>query len=1003
MSFSSEELEEFKNEAIDLLDIAEKSLLQLDGSSEFKRLFDTIFRSLHNLKGASGMMELFSLQSHTHELETILMSFKSKDSIPKNVIDFFLKGIDHARAILIENEVKKFNYQINLEQSQNVEPTVIKSENKTSIEVNSEYILECEEMIERISKNIQLLENKNDSKDCIDELYRDIHSLKGGAYLLNFKNLGDLTHALESSLENVRSGTHFISKELINLLFKNLILIEKIMNEIKINKTDIPFTERVQVEIIQLLKTSNELNKVEVQSENQNLHSQENSEENEKNSTSLSQQSKNKDFIKDVDPSSSSIRVSVSLLDHLMTLMGEMVLVRNQVLQYSNKSDDLELLSMSKRLNMVTSEIQSEMMKTRMQSIGNVFSKFNRVVRDLATELNKSIELNIFGAETELDKSLLEAIKDPLTHIVRNSCDHGIETREERRKKGKSETGTLTIKSYHEGGQVVIEVSDDGKGLHQKTLLQKSIEKGLITEAQSLKMSQKEIFNLIFAPGFSTAAKVTNVSGRGVGMDVVRTNIERIGGTVELFSVENQGTVIKIKIPLTLAIIPALLVECGQSTFAIPQVKLEELVRVEQNVDQPLIEVLHGAPVFRLRGKILPLVDLNEVLKFSKDNWKEKQIINIAVLNADHFSFGLIIDQIHDTADIVVKPLNKLLKSLQIYSGATIRGDGTVSLILDVSGIAKVSKIGLDQKVQKESDLSNHSKINKEIESQEFLIFKLNSPTKHAIPLSYVNRLEEFYGKDIEYSGKTPVIRYRNQLLQLIYVNDSFGYSEKGHDFSTKEIFSVLVIHRGDSFYGLVVDEILDILLTQCPLDTTMSHEKYLFGHLNMKDELINVVDPFELILNVLPNEQKNESFLSLKAKNETNIKKHLIKNILLVEDTLFFRNAVAHVLQKNDCQVYCINNGEEAISFLNKNEVKIDCIISDIEMPKMNGLQLASHLKNSQNYSHIPLIAMSSRADSKTISDGKKSGFDIYLEKFKPQQLIDSLNELEKIERKVA
>jgi two-component system chemotaxis sensor kinase CheA len=702
--------------------------------------------------------------------------------------------------------------------------------------------------------------------------------------------------------------------------------------------------------------------------------------------------------------------VPVSLLDNLMTLMGEMVLVRNQVLQFSNKSEDLEFLSMSKRLNVVTTEIQGEMMKTRMQPIGNVLTKFNRVVRDLSQELSKNLNITLQGADTELDKSLLEAIKDPLTHIVRNSCDHGIETPEVRRKSGKPEVGTIAIKAYHEGGQVVIEITDDGKGLHKDMLVNKAIEKGVLTTIQAAKMTEKEIFNLIFAPGFSTAAKITNVSGRGVGMDVVRTNIERIGGTVDLASEAGRGTQIKIKIPLTLAIVPALLVKCGTGTFAIPQVKLEELVRVDQSSGDNRIEYLHGSPVYRLRGNILPLVDLNKILGTRPGGENpDPTIINIAVLNAEQCSFGVIIDEVQDTADIVVKPLNRLLKSLQVYSGATVLGDGSIALIFDVLGLSKVAQLGHSKEKNQASNNALAEKTRKLTELQDFLLVRLNSATKHAIVLNYVNRLEEFKTTDIELSGNQRVIRYRDLILPLISASEQLGYPRNDAKTETKP---VVVIQRAGAFYGIEVEEILDTLSTDSEVDAGVVKQPGIFGNLNTKEELIVVVDPFELINRCFPDMNSSngiETMLQTSNVKQIQPPQNAIiaarasGRVLLVEDTVFFRKAIKSVLEKTGYEVITANDGREALEILNKQGSAFDVIVSDIEMPRMNGFQLAEQVRHHPVYANIGMLAVSSRADSKSMTEGSKAGFDLYLEKLKPAVLISAVEQVMKKRKSAA
>ena len=387
--------------------------------------------------------------------------------------------------------------------------------------------------------------------------------------------------------------------------------------------------------------------------------------------------------------SDSNIRVDVGLLDKLMTLVGELVLVRNQILQHANSTQQPTLNAASQRLNLLTTELQEGVMKTRMQPIGNIWSKLPRVVRDLARQCDKQIRLEMEGSETELDKTIIEAIKDPLTHIVRNAADHGVETPAERKAAGKATEGRLLLRAFHEGGQVNIEISDDGRGLNPERLRQKAVEKGLVTAEQASKMSDRESLNLVFAAGFSTAPKVTNISGRGVGMDVVKTNIERIGGVVDVQSNLGAGTTLKIKIPLTLAIIPALVVTTCESRYAIPQVNLVELVRRDSRDGGPGVEMIHGAPVYRLRGNLLPLVFLRTAFDAAAPDSTMDESFNIVVLQADGRTFGLVVDEINDTEEIVVKPLSKHLQGVPIFSGATIMGDGRVALILDTLGLAK--------------------------------------------------------------------------------------------------------------------------------------------------------------------------------------------------------------------------------------------------------------------------------------------------------------------------
>ena len=366
----------------------------------------------------------------------------------------------------------------------------------------------------------------------------------------------------------------------------------------------------------------------------------------------------------------STIRVDISVLDNLMNLVGELVLARNQILQFTTTQRDVAFTATSQRLNLITTELQAHIMKTRMQPIGVVWNKLPRVVRDLGQSFGKQIELEMEGADTELDKTIIEAIKDPLTHIVRNSCDHGIETPEQRAAAGKPPKGTLSLRAYHEGGQVNIEITDDGGGIDAAAAQGKRPSRsGLLTPERAERLSEHELVNLIFLPGLSTAKQVTKVSGRGVGMDVVRTNIEKIGGSIDLQSRLGRGTTIKIKIPLTLAIIPALVVVCHGQRFAIPQVNLVELVRLEEGAAEQKIEFVQGAPVYRLRGKLLPLVYLDQILQLDRAGQQRRNVSNIIVVQADERTFGLVVDGVNDTAEIVVKPLSKLLKAIRLLRG----------------------------------------------------------------------------------------------------------------------------------------------------------------------------------------------------------------------------------------------------------------------------------------------------------------------------------------------
>ncbi len=538
------------------------------------------------------------------------------------------------------------------------------------------------------------------------------------------------------------------------------------------------------------------------------------------------------------DTAPETIRVGVNLLDNLMTLVGELVLARNQLLQIANTVQDTNLHTVCQRMNLIATELQGEVMKTRMQPIGNVWSQFPRTVRDVALGCGKEVGIEMEGKETELDKTIIEAIKDPLTHLVRNSVDHGIELPKDRVKAGKDRAGRLILRAFHEGGQVNIEISDDGAGLNAERIRKKALERGVITAEQAPRMTEREIFNLIFLPGFSTAEKVTNVSGRGVGMDVVKTNVERIGGTVDVQSTPGRGTTVRVKIPLTLAIIPALVVTCGGDRYAIPQVSLLELVRLEADKVGKGIELVHGAPVYRLRGRLLPLVYLSRELKLPTDansTAENDGAVNIVVLQADDRQFGLVVDQINDTEEIVVKPLRKQLKTVKTFAGSSIMGDGKVALILDVLGLAQRASV-----VTETRDRAMTEKITEAVatagDKQTFLLFAGPGDSRMAIALSTLARLEEFPVAQVEMSGIQWVTQYRGQILPLIRLN--VVLEERRQRLRALQALpaidsgpiQVLVLnHEGRSF-GLVVERILDIVEDRADVKSAATRPAVLYS-----------------------------------------------------------------------------------------------------------------------------------------------------------------------------
>ncbi len=681
-----------------------------------------------------------------------------------------------------------------------------------------------------------------------------------------------------------------------------------------------------------------------------------------------------------------TIRVQVSLLDKLMNLTGELVLVRNQVLRYANANRDPSFQKISQQINLITSEIQDEVMKTRMQPIGNVLSKFHRIVRDLSRELRKDIELELEGAETELDKNLLEAVKDPLVHIIRNAADHGIETPEERLQAGKPKLGKIEIRAFHEGGQVIIEIKDNGRGLNLQKISERAIERGVITPGRLKQMSDRDICQLIFEPGFSTAEAVSSISGRGVGMDVVKTNIEKIGGIIELSSVSGQGTCMQLKIPLTLAIVPALLVRSQQSLFAIPQVKLVELIHIdpEMRKNQGQLEQLEGFPVYRLRGRLLPLLDLNCVLanqpQRTLDPVDFHKPCNIVVLRLGMIEFGLLVDQIQDSADIVVKPLAPFLKKLNIFAGATILGDGKIALTLDVHGLAAHIELNNANPPQLDTTSSAVSS-GKTQEAMDYLVVEVSQNSQFCLPLAFVNRLEEIKISEIQHSGDQMLIPYRDGLLPLIDVGQSLNVEEAKKQVE-KDSISVIVVQHNQALVGLIVCKILDVLSVTSKVDENAIKKEGILGTIIEKEKSYIVLDAHSIIAHQLPH------LMRVVPKNHGH-------HILIVEDSDFFRKQVNRVLSGVGYRTTLCGDGQEALEEISKDPAKYSLVLTDIEMPRMDGFALIKNIRASEQLKSLPVVALTTRYRKPDIERGQELGFNEYLEKLNQDEILTVMDRL--------
>jgi len=876
-------LKEFVIESQEHLASVESQLLELESQQDGVDVakVNNVFRAIHSIKGVAGFLNLKTLESLAHREEEVLNRLRNNEVRPTSeVINTLLRASDCIKSLLdsitTSNE-RDVSEHIGALENLLLNPAnlidgqlpvasahheVLETEHvaeevmdltvqvpKLNPELLRDFLIECHDNLEQLDAFLVALEHEPNDRELLNSAFRTLHTIKGSAGFLSFRKVEAVAHAAENLLSELRAGQCTLDTEISRGVFAAIDFIRKQVAAIEQNQCEgdcsieeivnrLNTTQKSKVEHAQNPVVLESNVKMPIATKPSSIPKVPACEKAEKKPATTAQKP-NAEASSTCSATESTIRVDVALLDKLMTRVGELVLARNQIMQFAAMVGDSDLQSASQHLNLITTELQEGVMKTRMQPIGNVWSKFPRLVRDLAEICGKVVRIEMQGKETELDKTIIEAIKDPLTHLVRNTVDHGIEKPEVRLANGKPAEGCLYLRAYHEGGQVNIEISDDGGGLNLERIKDKAVEKGLITSEQASRLHEREVAHLIFLPGFSTAEKVSNVSGRGVGMDVVKTNIEKIGGTVDLQTTTGQGTSIKIKIPLTLAIIPALIITNDGNRFAIPQVNLLELVRLEVSDAQPGIEWIQGAPVYRLRGRLLPLVYLRQVLKTTQNASVMSDCINIVVLRVDDRQFGLVVDRINDTEEIVVKPMGKQLKGVSVFAGATIMGDGKVALILDVLGLAHSSKVVSKDRSRSIMEGSNKSK-ERTGSTQTLLVLGTGTNRRLALPTSKVARLEKIPVDKIEYADNREVVQYRGEILPLFRLASVLGIDDKYEPMDG--LLNVVVYTENTCSYGLVVNRIIDIVETSVDLSRSSLREG-LLGSAIIQDHVTDLVD----------------------------------------------------------------------------------------------------------------------------------------------------------------
>ena len=850
---------------------------------------------------------------------------------------------------------------------------------------------------------VKLEQNPNDP-DLLGNIFRLVHTVKGTCGFLGLPRLEAVAHAAESLFARFRDGELEVTPTAVTLVLKSLDRIKSLLKELEKSGTE---PDGDDADLIGELETFAEDAVMEAMMTDKDIT--EKAEDNDElqaafdaaevqidagaedeatddetfdplasvpstlTGTGLTEPDEQGDASGGI--ASQSIRVNVDLLESLMTMVSELVLTRNQLLQILRVRDDSEFSGPLQRLSHVTTELQESVMKTRMQPIGNAWAKMPRIVRDLSIELGKKINLQMVGAETELDRQVLELIRDPLTHMIRNACDHGVEMPAERRGAGKPETGSITLNAYHEGGHIIIEVSDDGKGLSVDKIKAKALALGVATEADLEMMSDQAIQQFIMRAGFSTAANVTSVSGRGVGMDVVKTNIEKIGGTIELKSVQGRGTSFIIKIPLTLAIVSALIVEAGGERYAVPQISVVELVRTGRGSEHS-IEDIHGTPVLRLRNRLLPLTSMRDQLKLGGEE-QEMDDRFVIVTQVGNFSFGIIVDRVFDTEEIVVKPVSSLLRNLSIFSGNTILGDGSVIMILDPNGIAsEIGEISVSEQVTSESSAAEDGSSDR----TPLLVFHAGGDTPMAVPLALVARLEEIDLGDVEISNGQLVVQYRGGLMPLLPLRSDGEISKTGRQ-------SAIVFADRDRSMGLLVDEIVDIVEDNLAIELTTERPGML-GSAIIDGEATDIVDTSYYLTQAY-----GDWFVPVAGETTTVEQSRRKRRVLLIDDSAFFRNLLSPLLSVAGYAVTTVETADLAME-LYENGKDFDIILSDIELPGMNGFEFAAAVRASERWADVPLIALSAYTSIDHLQRGRDVGFDDYVGKFDRDTLLRLLED---------
>jgi two-component system chemotaxis sensor kinase CheA len=1050
-------MSDFLAECREHLEGIEADLLAIEeaGDSADKDLINKVFRAAHSIKGGSGFFQLDKIKQLAHSIETVLDMMRSgKIQSHPDIINILLMGFDLLRDMVNNiDTLAQFDITPNVSALQDLVNQHSEESEKGSMYRSVTLSTPDNSMTFTILEvDYQAAKNENQFIYLIE--YDLIHDLDhvGVSPVTLLKSLSGMGVVIDTIFNIIDVGT--LDDPPVNciplkLIYRTVLeplfitdLDEVCSKKITVlelpGKIDSKSAAQPQKEVVKVVTKEELSNKVSQKPEKKATPPEEIVTDDDSNDDEQVKDQKEQNSTTDVKPDKAqskttttvneTLRINVEALDTLMAHAGELVLSRNQLVDAIGRNDKRGITTSAQRLSYVISELQEAVMQTRLQPVGNVFSKFPRVVRDMAISLKKELRLVLEGKDVELDKTIIEGLSDPLTHMVRNAADHGIESQKERVLKGKPPAGTIALRAFHEAGHVVIEIEDDGKGIDPEKIAKKALSMGLLTNERLKGMTDYDKMSLIFLPGLSTAEKVTDTSGRGVGMDVVKTNLDRLGGKVSIRSEMGKGTSFRIKLPLTLAIIPSLIISEEHERYAIPQVNVVELLRIPSSQVKERIQVVGDAEVVVLRGDLIPLVRFTNILgiantyidpvtgkreidrrnriadrrstkklltgevvnsfqnddeKFNRNpddrRYHATSDLNIVIIASGLLQYGLVVGQLHNSEEIVVKPLGRHLKGLQEYAGATIMGDGEVALILDATGIALKSEISSVSAAGSRGKNMEDSTAVMSDGTQSFLLFNNQVDEQCALPLDLVQRVESITADQIENKGGKRTMQYRGSSLPLVQLSDVAAVDPIPLD---QEI-AVVVTTVADHTVGLLGIMPVSVLESDAIIDTTTHRQTGIAGSSIVDGKTVLIVNIFEIIDTLHPEWSVVKESAVSKNKGV----------ILIAEDSDFFRAQIERYIQEEGYEVIAYTDGLEAWKYLDSKKQNVLMVVTDVEMPNMNGLELCKKIRNDSRYESIPVIALTSLASEDDEARGKDAGVTEYQVKLDRDRLIDSIN----------